>query len=260
MIAITSIPAFNDNYFWLIHDNNNAIVVDPGLAEPVLYTLDHLNLELTGILVTHHHADHCGGIAELKTKYQCPVWGSSKDNIATIDRFCDDGDLIDIEELSIKIQVISVPGHTRNHLAYFLPNSQQSNNVLFCGDTLFSAGCGRLFEGTAEQMWKSLQKLMDLPDDTHIYPAHEYTLSNLEFAAHIEPDNKMVSDYLQHVSLLRKIGIPSLPSNINLEKQINPFLRIKEPAIQKIAQSNGNATKMNDSQVFATIRELKDRY
>lgn len=260
MIAITSIPAFNDNYLWLIHDDKYAIVVDPGDSKPILEVLEQLNLDLISILITHHHGDHCGGIVALKQKYNCPVWGPANEKIELVDHPCTQNSTIDITLLNLKFQVLSVPGHTSGHIAYFLANSDYSHNVLFPGDTLFSAGCGRLFEGTAKQMWHSIEKIMQLPEDTHIYPAHEYTLANLKFAVEVEPCNTLLSEYLNHVKHLRKIGIPSLPSNLALEKKINPFMRITKQSIIRAAETRSKKTALNNADVFSIIRQWKDSF
>ena len=216
------IPAFSDNYIWLLVQDGKAWVVDPGDAAPVLQVLHKKNLQLAGILVTHHHADHSGGVIELLQHCPVPVYGPCNSPVSNlISHALQDGDLIRLGE--VDFSVIAVPGHTLDHIAFY----SASEKALFCGDTLFSAGCGRIFEGTYEQMYQSLSKLAALPDDTKVCCAHEYTLSNLRFAVAIEPSNPDVAGYQNHCEALRKENQPTLPSTVGLEKRINPFLRCK---------------------------------
>lgn len=264
MISITPIPAFEDNYFWLIDNGEFAAVVDPGDAQPVRKHLKNNNLKLSHILITHHHSDHTGGIKTLKEDYNCQVIGPAKELIKHIDIKCQQDDQIFLASLKIDFKVLDVPGHTLGHIAYFADAKQLGTNSLFCGDTLFSAGCGRIFEGTAEQMWHSLQKISNLPDDTQIFPAHEYTLSNIAFAESIEPENTELKQLKKQAKEKRLANIPTLPTLLKTEKAINPFLRVTEDSIISTAKNhtkmNKNQTSLSTSEIFATIRQLKDHF
>ncbi|WP_444994572.1 hydroxyacylglutathione hydrolase [Aliikangiella sp. IMCC44359] len=260
MIAITPITAFNDNYHWLIHNDSSAIVIDPGDPHVVDHYLLENSLQLVAILITHHHWDHIDGVEQLKTKYSAKVFGPDTHKIANIDVTCIEAQKIYIEQLELTFQVLSVPGHTLDHIAYFAPSTSAHFNLLFCGDTLFSGGCGRLFEGTPEQMWHSIQKLMALPESTQVYPAHEYTLDNLKFAQSVDPNNQELKNYTKQVQSLRKQGQPSLPTSIGVEKQVNPFMRVLEPSIIKFAQQQGNRLHLSQNDVFAAIRHSKDKF
>lgn len=261
MINVTPIPAFRDNYFWLISKQGYAIIVDPGDATPVIDYLEANKLTLVGILITHHHSDHIGGIRQLKSRYNATVWGPQNDPVKDLDNTCQQGDKVSIPQLDINFQVLSVAGHTLGHIAYFLPKSHQNPNSLFCGDTLFSAGCGRLFEGTPGQMLGSIKKLMALPEETLIYPAHEYTLDNLKFARALEPNNQALIDYQNKVESLRKQQLPSLPTQLAQELNINPFMRFQEKSIIDKAKSlNKTSNKLSETEVFATIRHYKDNF
>lgn len=219
------IPAFSDNYIWLLVDHGNAWVVDPGEATPVLSALQEKHLQLAGILVTHHHGDHVGGIAELKQICSVPVYGPGQSPAAQlITHTLKQDDIINIG--SRKFSIIEIPGHTLDHIAFYCAEE----NLLFCGDTLFSAGCGRVFEGSHEQMYTSLAKLAALPDETRICCAHEYTVSNLRFAQAVEPENIDIGTHTAHCVQLREQGKPTLPSTLSHEKKINPFLRCKDLA------------------------------
>ena len=221
-INLYPIPAFSDNYLWLFNEPGShlAWVVDPGDAAPIIAALAEQHLTLAGILVTHHHGDHVGGITDLVKHSPVPVYGpSNSPTVALFTHAMQHGEHIQLGHFSW--EVIAVPGHTLDHIAYYSAEA----DVLFCGDTLFSAGCGRLFEGNAEQMFHSLQQLAALPDATQVCCAHEYTLSNLRFAVAAEPDNVAITQHQQHCLQLRELQQPTLPSSIGLEKQINPFLR-----------------------------------
>ncbi|HEX5791631.1 MAG TPA: hydroxyacylglutathione hydrolase, partial [Rheinheimera sp.] len=222
MLQITPIPAFEDNYIWALcqPDSNHCLVVDPGNAENVMQYLAKHKLELDTILVTHHHADHTGGILQLRQRYpQLNVIGpaAEQQRISGLTQTVTDGDKVHLPRFQLTFDVISVPGHTLGHIAFY------SAPVLFCGDTLFSAGCGRLFEGSPEQMWHSLQKLSTLPDDTRIYCTHEYTMANIKFALQAEPTNQALVEYASHCAQLRQKNTPTLPSLLATEKKINPF-------------------------------------
>lgn len=260
MIAITPIPAFNDNYLWLLDNGSEAAVVDPGDAAPVEEYLERHSLTLSAILITHHHGDHTGGIKHLKNRFNCPVYGPAKECIPNIDYPLNQTDSVTIDALNLKLCIIEVPGHTAGHIAYFAPRTEINDNLLFCGDTVFSGGCGRLFEGTAAQMWDSMQKLMQLPDDTLVFPAHEYTLANLEFALAVEPDNQALHDYQTNVIEKRQDNRPSLPTNIGQEKAINPFMRVRESDIAAAALKLAGRSDLKESEVFAQIRQWKDNF
>lgn len=258
MIKIHPIPAFNDNYFWIIFNTKTkyACVVDPGDSKPVNDFLIKNNLNLSYILITHHHWDHTGGVSNLKKEHNPKVFGPNNSKIKDIDNYvCEkNNNLVKLESLSISFKVLEVPGHTLDHIAYF-SNNTIDIPVLFCGDTLFSGGCGRLFEGSAAQMQKSLSKLLSLADNTNIYCAHEYTLSNLKFAEYILPADQNIKDYINHVQNLRKNNTPSLPSTIRQEKLINLFLRSDDMELQKVLKTQGNSLAS-----FTKLRKLKDNF
>ena len=253
---LSALPAFADNYIWMLHDGTQAVVVDPGDATPVLQALQAQGLQLAGILVTHHHPDHVGGIDALRPHLQGPVWGPARENIPQPCTPLNDGDVVTV--LGRRFQVIDVPGHTAGHIAYFELDADQAP-LLFCGDTLFSAGCGRLFEGTPAQMHHSLSRLAALPAHTQVCCTHEYTLSNLKFAAAVEPGNPERAQYHARCETLRAQGLPTLPSSIALERQVNPFLRCEAPEVVAAARAQGAA---NDDavSVLAALREWKNRY
>ena len=225
--SVLALPAFKDNYLWLIHDGVNAAVVDPGEPGPVLAALAELGLTLTAILLTHHHADHTGGVPALLAHADVPVFGPRHDGIKAVTRPLDEGDSIEVPGLALALRVIEVPGHTLGHIAYF----SQAQHWLFCGDTLFAGGCGRIFEGTPAQMADSLGKLASLPDDSLVYCAHEYTLSNLRFANAVEGGSAALQARIVSDTAKREAGQATVPSTIGLEKATNPFLRYTEPAI-----------------------------
>jgi hydroxyacylglutathione hydrolase len=211
---LVALPAFADNYIWMLHDGRQALVVDPGDETPVLEALRTLDLVLTGILVTHHHADHVGGIEALRPVLRGPVWGPAGETVPGPSEALSEGD--EVEWNGLRFAVIDVPGHTAGHIAFACLDAP-GGPVLFCGDTLFSAGCGRLFEGTAAQMHASLGKLARLPGDTRVCCAHEYTLSNLRFARAVEAGNAAITEHMAHCEKLRAAGRPTLPSSIALE-------------------------------------------
>jgi len=251
---LSALPAFADNYIWMLHDGTQAVVVDPGDAAPVQQALDTLGLQLAGILVTHHHADHVGGVDALRPRLHGPVWGPAREDIPEPFVPLHDGDLVQV--LGLRFRVLDVPGHTAGHIAYAQEGAAEAP-LLFCGDTLFSAGCGRLFEGTAEQMHTSLAKLAALPGDTRVCCAHEYTLSNLRFAAAVEADNAEIGAYTEWCETQRSRKQPTLPSTLARERAINPFLRCGEPAVVRAAQAHGAADDSGPA-VFAALREWKN--
>ena len=254
------IPAFSDNYIWLLHDGKQAVVVDPGQAEPVLSVLAQLKLQLQGILVTHHHADHVGGVAALRQATGAPAWGPAYENLPEPITRVQGGDAVEL--LGGPWQVIDVPGHTSGHIAFFSAEVQlqaQKQPVLFCGDTLFSGGCGRLFEGTPAQMQASLDALAALPGNTLVCCAHEYTISNLRFAQAVEPNNQELAQYLEHCQSLRSQGQPTLPSTLQTELAINPFMRSRAADVVSAAMQHDSQTRPQDpASVLATLRQWKN--
>ena len=256
------IPAFSDNYIWLLHDGKQAVVVDPGQAEPVLSTLAQLGLKLQGILVTHHHADHVGGVPALQQATGAPAWGPAYEQLPEPITRVQGGDTVDV--LGGPWQVIDVPGHTSGHIAFFNAEVQmqmqaQAQPVLFCGDTLFSGGCGRLFEGTPAQMQASLDTLAALPSNTLVCCAHEYTLSNLRFAQVVEPNNQELAQYLEHCQTLRSQGQPTLPSTLQTELAINPFMRSRAAdVIAAAVQHDSHTQPQEPASVLAALRQWKN--
>ena len=253
---LIALPAFADNYIWMLHDGVRAVVVDPGDAAPVIDALDRLQLQLAGILVTHHHADHTGGVDALRSRLQGSVYGPARERIPAPFTPLNEGDTVAL--LGLRFAVIDVPGHTAGHIAYAQQGAAEQP-LLFCGDTLFSGGCGRLFEGTPTQMHHSLAKLAALPADARVCCTHEYTLSNLRFAAAVEPANEDLMRYRSRCEAMRAEGSPTLPSSIAQERSINPFLRCTEPAVVRAAQGQG-ATSDSPVAVLAALREWKNRF
>lgn len=249
MFEISLIPAFKDNYIWLLSRDRQAFVVDPGDAAPVLQRLAADGLELGGILITHHHADHQGGIAELLAHRPCEVFAPAEESITGRTRPLRGGERLDV--LGVPVEVLAVPGHTLGHLAYLAPGA------LFCGDTLFGAGCGRLFEGTPAQMSDSLARIAALPDEIRIYCAHEYTQMNLPFAAAVEPDNAEVQARGLRVAALRAAGQATVPLRLGEELLTNPFLRCQVPAVIAAARAQGAADDTPVS-VFAALRAWRN--
>lgn len=258
MLKIDALPAFTDNYIWLLQDTQlqHCAVVDPGDAAPVQAWLDaHPGWQLTDILVTHHHHDHVGGVQQLKAQYGARVYGPAAEKIPALDQGLADGQRIRV--LEHDLDVFEVPGHTLGHIAYF--HAASDTPWLLSGDTLFAAGCGRLFEGTAAQMFASLQRLAALPEHTLVYCTHEYTLSNLRFALAVEPGNRQVAERFEKVTQLREAGQISLPSDLHTELATNPFLRCSEPAVVAACQNKGHQDQ-NPEAVFAALRAWKDNF
>jgi len=249
-----AVKAFKDNYVWTLRNATHAAVVDPGEARPVLEYLAAQKLRLAAILATHHHPDHVGGIAELVSKFRVPVFGPKNEPIPTLTQPVSEGDRVGIPELDVSFSVLDIPGHTRAHVAYY------GAGALFCGDTLFACGCGRLFEGTADQMYASLAKLAALPDDTKVYCGHEYTLANIGFAKAVEPDNQALSARQVRDQRLRDAGKPTVPSTLADEKATNPFLRCREPAVVESANKYLGARVADPVRVFAAIRDWKNKF
>jgi len=250
---VVPVSAFRDNYVWTLRRGKHAAVVDPGEAAPVLDYLGREGLALAAILATHHHADHVGGISEICQKFKVPVYGPKGEPIATLTHPVSEGDRVSIPELGVSFSVLDIPGHTRAHIAYY------GAGALFCGDTLFACGCGRLFEGTAQQMYASLQKLAALPDDTKVYCGHEYTLANIGFAKSVEPRNAALASREGRDREKRAAGRPTVPSTLGEEKATNPFLRCREPAVVESVNKYLGARVADPVQVFAAIREWKNR-
>ena len=254
MINIEPIKAFNDNYIWLATTNEGSIVIDPGEAHKTIKYLKENDLNLDAILITHHHFDHTGGIEDMLKFRNVDVYGPVN-NIPSINKQLRDGDLFSV--IGIDFKIIEIPGHTLDHIAFFSENN--GNPVLFCGDTLFSSGCGRVFEGTFEQMHKSILKLKSLPSNTKIYSGHEYTQSNLKFAMEVEPLNqKLISRYNDVQDLLNK-GIPTLPTTLELELEVNPFLRCQAREVQNSVVKQFN-TSNHEDEIFKALRQWKDNF
>lgn len=254
------IPAFSDNYIWLLHNGKQALVVDPGQAEPVLSVLARLQLQLQGILVTHHHADHVGGVQALREATGAPAWGPAYEQLPEPITRVQGGDSVDL--LGGPWQVLDVPGHTSGHIAFFSSQVQtpaSAQPVLFCGDTLFSGGCGRLFEGTPAQMQASMDTLAALPGNTLVCCAHEYTISNLRFAQAVEPNNQDLAQYLELCQTLRSQGQPTLPSTLQTELAINPFMRTRAADVIAAAVQHDSQTLPQDpASVLAVLRQWKN--
>ena len=246
MTDIRAIPALRDNYIWIIRRDNLIVVVDPSESQPVLNFIDQNNLNLVAILITHHHFDHVGGISDIIKHIKVPVYGPKNENIPEKTHSLSGGDVMTIAPIDLTYQIIDCPGHTLGHIAYF---GQQH---LFCGDTLFSGGCGRVFEGTHRQMFDTLTTLSQLPQDTVVYPAHEYTLSNLAFAQTIEPDNQSTQRAIETAKQHRSNNNPTLPTTIRHEKMINPFLRCNQKNIQASLKTH------DDLSTFSVLRDRRD--
>jgi hydroxyacylglutathione hydrolase len=252
-IKITAIPALQDNYIWAIHDDHHAAVVDPGEAAPVLAFLHARGLQLDSILCTHRHADHIGGIAKLREVYNVPVYGRRHPHNPHVTDDLHDGDQLKLDIFGIKFDIIEIPGHLDDHIAFIAPD------ILFCGDVLFGAGCGRNFEGTKTQLHHSLNRLAQLPDTTRVYCAHEYTAANLRFALACEPDNLALQQRVAATQQLRAANQITLPSTIALEKATNPFLRCTQPEIIRTLQQRG-LTDTSELGVFTALREWRNHF
>lgn len=258
-VSIHRIPAFQDNYLWLLHNeaSGDTAVVDPGDAAPVIERLQELDLPLSAIIITHHHPDHTGGIDTLLDTWRVPVYGPASGTVPQVDQPLTEGDKVTIAGCDFTI--LEVPGHTLDHIAYFCEDLD-GNPGVFCGDTLFAGGCGRLFEGTPEQMVTSLEKLMQLPDSTRIYCAHEYTQANLRFAAAVEPDNTDLRQRVAEVKRLREQQRATVPSVLATERQTNPFLRYRHTAVMSAASAHAGRQLGDATDAFAVIRGWKDSF
>jgi hydroxyacylglutathione hydrolase len=256
--GIIPLNAFSDNYIWLITNGTHAMVVDPGQAAPVQHALSERNLSLVAILLTHHHQDHVGGVAELVAQTGAKVYGPAGEVLPICDVALVEGDHISDLDLQLSLFVLDVPGHTAGHIA--LAGEIAGQPVLFCGDTLFAAGCGRLFEGTPAQMDESLAKLAALPAATAVYCAHEYTLSNMRWARVVEPDNQTLQSWQARAEQQRAEGQPTLPSSIGQELSCNPFLRARQPAVAHAAAQWAARTLDDPVEVFAALREWKNNF
>jgi hydroxyacylglutathione hydrolase len=254
MVKIESIEAFTDNYIWLVTTNEGSIVIDPGESSNIINLVHKNQLDLKAILVTHHHFDHTGGIEEIISHCPVDVFGPFN-NIQTIRKKLKGGDRLNV--IGIEFEIIEIPGHTLDHIAFYSENNGRP--ILFCGDTLFAAGCGRVFEGTYEQMFESLIKLKNLPTNTNIYCGHEYTLSNLRFAKEVEPFNKDILSRYNKVLKLREKGTPSVPSTLSTELKTNPFLRCDNKEVQENISSKFKITKEN-KEIFKALRSWKDNF
>jgi len=258
MLTVVPIPAFNDNYIWMLQrqGTRRVVVVDPGQAEPVLKQLQSQQLKLEAILITHHHRDHVGGIQTLLDFAQVPVYGPDNPAIENITHPLHEGACLTV--LDEIFQVLEVPGHTLDHIAYFSESIAQP--LLFCGDSLFSGGCGRLFEGSAEQMFDSLNKYLRLNSETLVYPTHEYTLANLKFASAVEPCNVALQEYQARCISQREADQPTLPTTIGIEMTINPFLRSSEPAVTQGVGKHFGMSLLDPVAVFRQTRLWKDQF
>jgi len=257
-MRVLPVPAFEDNYVWLaVGRDATAVAVDPGEAAPVLRALEAEGLRLTGVAVTHRHGDHVGGVPELKRRLGVPVWGPEREPFPGLDRPVGEGERLEPEGLP-PWEVLEVPGHTAGHVAYRVPDP--GGDWLFCGDTLFGGGCGRLLGGTAAQLHASLERLAALPGATRVCCAHEYTEANLRFALEVEPGNGALRERLERVRALRQEGRPSLPSTLEEERATNPFLRCREPAVREAAERWAGRPLGSPPEVFAALRAWKDRW
>ncbi|WP_456379474.1 hydroxyacylglutathione hydrolase [Thiolapillus sp.] len=256
MLAVTPLPAFDDNYIWLLQRQGGTAcaVVDPGDEDPVIAYCEEHGLQLSAILITHKHGDHTGGVAELKRRWsQAVVYGPAHEPVATVEKKLGEGDSVVLENLQLDLKVLDVPGHTEGHIAY------HGENQLFCGDTLFAGGCGRVFSGSFEQLSDSLRRIAGLSPETRVYCAHEYTLANLGFAKWVEPENQQLLARIRQDQDKRARGLPTVPSSLALELATNPFLRTGEPVVIQAAEKWAGRSLCGHREVFRALREWKDR-
>jgi hydroxyacylglutathione hydrolase len=254
MLTLWPIPVFEDNYVWVLEKAGvpKVAIVDPGDGIATLAGLDRRQLEPCAVLVTHHHADHIGGVDEIVERYEVPVYGPALESIQSVTNPVSDGDAVRIAELALELTVIEVPGHTAGHVAYCGPE------FVLSGDTLFTGGCGRVFEGTPSQMYRSLRRLAELPPSTSVYCAHEYTVTNLRFARQVEPGNQALQRRLESAERLRTEDRPTVPSTIDEELKTNPFLRSHVPEVRTAAETHAGRELTDEAEVFATVRAWKD--
>jgi hydroxyacylglutathione hydrolase len=254
MANFEPVPAFNDNYIWLLTSPQSkaAVVVDPGEASPVLQVLEKRELELSAVLLTHHHGDHVGGVGDIIRRHGAPVFGPAREQIPNVDHPVEEDDLVPLLAFDFDLEVISVPGHTAGHIAFLGPN------FALVGDTLFAGGCGRIFEGTPEQMLASLKRLAALSGETSVYCAHEYTVANLRFAREVEPSNRALEERLESAIQLREGGRPTVPSTISEELETNPFLRCHLAPVAGAAEEWYGQDFANELEVFTAVRSWKD--
>lgn len=257
--AILPIPAFSDNYIWMIQHDRSAIVVDPGQAEPVQAALRASGLTLVAILLTHHHHDHVGGVQELVADWGCRVWGPAGETLPVCDVRLKEGDRVDLPEVGVALQVLDVPGHTAGHIAY-AGSAGGMAHVLFSGDAMFAAGCGRLFEGTPAQMLDSFDKMLSLPLETCVFCGHEYTLANLRWALAVDSDNAILQEAFLHAQRCRAQDLPTLPSTLGQERATNPFARTHHPAVAEAAARHADRPMTSPVDVFGTLRKWKNNF
>lgn len=270
MLKVEPIPAFQDNYIWAIHDGHSVAIVDPGEAAPVERFLADRGLALGAIVITHHHGDHQGGVADLLAAHPndpagapMPVVGPGGERIGGRTQAVREGDTVALRHPALTLRVLDVPGHTAGHVAYI---GDVDGPALFCGDTMFASGCGRLFEGTPAQMLDSLDKFAALHGDTRVYCAHEYTTSNVKFARAVEPGNAALAAWSARVDALREAGQPTVPTTVAHERAVNPFLRSREPSVRQAVQAQGGkagqigAGEADDAAAFGALRAWKDNF
>ena len=256
-LNVRPVRAFSDNYIWLIDSPRvpaQVVAVDPGEANPVIAELKRSNLSLAAILLTHHHPDHIGGVSELLRLGPVPVIGPDDERITHRTRTVRDQDRCELPDLGLSFEILQVPGHTLSDIAFW------GHGALFCGDTLFSAGCGRMFEGTPRQMNASLNRLRELPPETQVFCGHEYTAANLRFALTVEPANGTALEYQESVNRIRAAGEPTLPSTLGLEIRVNPFLRCDKPTVRTAAEAHAGKILEEPSDVFGALRAWKDQF
>ncbi len=254
MFTATPIAIYQDNYVWVLKSAAEHWIVDPGDAAPVLDYFDKLGVDPCGILITHKHWDHVTGLKSLLKRYDLPVYGPGDTGLAEISRVVVEGDSIAVG--AVKAQVWETPGHTRDHVSFYFPEV----DALFCGDTLFAGGCGRVFDGSVEQLYHSLQRIAALPASTRIYCTHEYTVANLKFALEVEPDNKALIEQMEQMRALRRQSLPTLPSRLDVELRVNPFLRVREPGVQRSVLKRHLCEPNNPCGIFAALRQWKNHY
>ncbi len=259
-LEYTAIPAFRDNYIWAISNGREAVVIDPGDARPVHTYLRARRLQLSAILLTHHHGDHTGGVPALVRGRNIPVYGPASEKIPAVTHPVRGKSAVQIQTPELIFSVLDMPGHTRGHIAFFLSGAPACPPRVFCGDTLFACGCGRLFEGTPRQMLTSLDQLAALPATARVHCAHEYTLANIRFARACEPENAELRTWQRQAEMLRAAGMPTVPTTIGHEKRVNPFLRLEEPALLQPLTTIRAARCDDRLAVFAALRAWKDDF